>query len=129
MRPSRPASRAGRAGSPRRPCSRFQTGVACRCVDDLPDLLRRAASAAADFRATLGERPVVHEVDPGALRESFGGPLRTAPSPPAQVLEELIGAAEPGLVATAGPRFFGFVIGLSLIHISEPTRRTPISYA
>ena len=31
-----------------------------------------------------------------------------------QVIEHLAKAIEPGLVATAGPRYFGFVIGGSL---------------
>ncbi len=34
--------------------------------------------------------------------------------PADQVVKNLVEAAEPGLVATAGPRFFGFVIGGSL---------------
>ena len=33
---------------------------------------------------------------------------------PADVVDELVAAAEPGLVATTGPRFFGFVIGGAL---------------
>src|SRR3954447_23297359 len=34
--------------------------------------------------------------------------------PASDVVDRLVRAAEPGLVATAGPRFFGFVIGGSL---------------
>jgi glutamate/tyrosine decarboxylase-like PLP-dependent enzyme len=82
-------------------------------VDELRDLLARAAELAADHRESLAERPVARAVDPAALRAGFGQ-LRDAPSPPATVLEELARAAEPGLVATAGPRFFGFVVGGSL---------------
>ncbi|MFS8522512.1 MAG: aminotransferase class V-fold PLP-dependent enzyme, partial [Micromonosporaceae bacterium] len=36
------------------------------------------------------------------------------PTPPERVVDELIEAAEGGLVASAGPRFFGFVIGGAL---------------
>ena len=83
-------------------------------MTDLTDLLGRAASAAADYRATLRERPVAGPVDLDALRDAFGGPLPTAPSPASEVLDALVEAADRGLVATAGPRFFGFVIGGAL---------------
>lgn len=49
-----------------------------------------------------------------ALRAALGGPLPRSPAAPEQVIAELVAAAEPGLLATAGPRFFGFVIGGSL---------------
>ena len=81
---------------------------------DLQTLLGRAAAAAAGYRATLADRPVAPRTDVDALRRAFGGPLPAAGTPPADVLEELIRAAVPGLVATAGPRFFGFVVGGSL---------------
>lgn len=51
-------------------------------------------------------------VDAGAL--AFGGALQAGPLAPEVVLDELVAAADPGLVATAGPRYFGFVIGGSL---------------
>jgi glutamate/tyrosine decarboxylase-like PLP-dependent enzyme len=82
-------------------------------VDELRALLGRAAELAAGYRDGLADRPVAREADPAALRAGFGQ-LREAPTPPGTVLEELARAAEPGLVATAGPRFFGFVIGGSL---------------
>lgn len=83
-------------------------------MDELHALLARAAELAADYRAALADRPVAKAVDVAALRAGFGGPLPDGPSPPSEVLEQLARAAEPGLVATAGPRFFGFVVGGAL---------------
>ncbi len=77
-------------------------------------LLRRAADRAAAFQAGLPERRVAPVVGRDVLATSFGGPLPTGSTPPAAVLDALAAAAEPGLVATPGPRFFGFVIGGSL---------------
>jgi glutamate/tyrosine decarboxylase-like PLP-dependent enzyme len=48
------------------------------------------------------------------MRAALGGPLPEQGEPAAQVIEKLAGDADPGIVATAGPRFFGFVIGGSL---------------
>ncbi|HLV58808.1 MAG TPA: aminotransferase class V-fold PLP-dependent enzyme [Natronosporangium sp.] len=80
----------------------------------MEDLLRRAAEEAARFRAGLADRPVSATRDLGEVRARFAGPLPEHPTPPERVVDELIEAAEGGLVASAGPRFFGFVIGGAL---------------
>jgi glutamate/tyrosine decarboxylase-like PLP-dependent enzyme len=48
------------------------------------------------------------------VRAAFAGPLPRTPMPAGEVVEALVRAAEGGLVATAGPRYFGFVVGGSL---------------
>ena len=77
-------------------------------------LLARTAELAAEYLDSLPTRPVGGPVDRTALRAALGGPLPDGPSDPVAVVEELTAAAAVGLVASAGPRFFGFVIGGSL---------------
>ena len=48
------------------------------------------------------------------LRLSLAGPLPELPSDPREVIAQLAAAAEPGLVASPGGRYFGFVIGGAL---------------
>jgi len=62
----------------------------------------------------MGARPVGATADPATLRAKLGGPLPEQGEPAGQVVEQLARHADPGLVATAGPRFFGFVIGGSV---------------
>ena len=83
-------------------------------MHDLEALLQKAASAAAAYRTGLPERPVAPALPLDVLRSRFGGSLPEAATPPGEVLEALVAAADGGLMATAGPRFFGFVIGGSL---------------
>ncbi|MBB2741133.1 UNVERIFIED_ORG: glutamate/tyrosine decarboxylase-like PLP-dependent enzyme [Microbispora rosea subsp. rosea] len=80
-------------------------------MEELSRLFRSAADHAAAYRSSLPERPVGVPVDQKALTDAFSGPLPSAPSSPEQVLTDLLAAAEPGLVASAGPRYFGFVVG------------------
>ena len=79
-----------------------------------PALLQRTAELAARFLAELPDRPVSPPVTREVLLASLGGPLPDAPSPAMDVVEALSAAVDPGLVAMAGPRYFGFVIGGSL---------------
>jgi glutamate/tyrosine decarboxylase-like PLP-dependent enzyme len=79
-----------------------------------PALLRVAAELAREYLAALPERPVGRPIEPDALRSALGGKLPDHGEDPEQVLARLARSAEPGLVATAGPRYFGFVIGGSL---------------
>jgi len=83
-------------------------------VPESSDGLRRTAEHVAGFRRTLAERPVAPPFDAAALRESLGGPLPHDGADPDAVIEQLVTAVEPVLVATAGPRYFGFVVGGAL---------------
>jgi glutamate/tyrosine decarboxylase-like PLP-dependent enzyme len=68
-------------------------------------------SYSAEFLRSLAKRPVAPSAAVDELRGLLGGPLPEQPSDPSATIRDLIAAAEPGLMATAGPRFFGFVIG------------------
>ena len=81
---------------------------------DTARLLARTAELATDYLTSLDDRPVTTPVDLAALRAAMGGPLPEGPSDPLEVVESLARAADPGIVATAGPRYFGFVIGGSI---------------
>jgi len=77
-------------------------------------LLHRVADEVTRFRDSLPERPVPVTADLEEVRRGFAVALPQGPSPAAQVIDELVVAARPGLMATPGPRFFGFVIGGAL---------------
>ena len=79
------------------------------------DLLRSTAALAIDYLDGVGDRPVGRPVAADRLRDALGrGPLPAAGEDPAEVVASLASAVEPGLVASAGPRYFGFVVGGSL---------------
>ena len=80
----------------------------------LHDLLTSAAARAAEHRDHAGDRPVFPvDVDLGAVRRALGS-LEDGPRPAADVVDQLAAAVEPALVASTGPRYFGFVIGGAL---------------
>lgn len=83
-------------------------------MDDLRRELRAAAELIADYRERLPDAPVTPAAGRAEVRLSLGGEAPGGPTPLKQVIEELVAAATPGLMATAGPRYFGFVIGGSL---------------
>ena len=78
------------------------------------EILRRAAELAIEFREGLADRPVGATTTHAALRNTLGGPIPQDGVEPMQVIEELAAATDPGLIAMAGPRYFGFVIGGSI---------------
>src|SRR5689334_3186624 len=76
--------------------------------------LRAAVEHAEAYLAAIDDRPVAARVTAAAVRQALGGPLPDHGEDPATVVDALATGAEPGLVATAGPRHFGFVIGGAL---------------
>jgi glutamate/tyrosine decarboxylase-like PLP-dependent enzyme len=78
------------------------------------DLLQRAARTAADYLDSLPDRPVGIPVPVDEMRAQLGVELTEDGVPAEQVLAELVEASERGVVATAGPRYFGFVVGGAL---------------
>jgi glutamate/tyrosine decarboxylase-like PLP-dependent enzyme len=80
----------------------------------LRSLLGDATTLAAEFLEELPRRRVTPTATADGLRKGLGGPLPEEPREPRRVLAELARGVEPGLMATPGGRFFGFVIGGSL---------------
>jgi glutamate/tyrosine decarboxylase-like PLP-dependent enzyme len=78
------------------------------------DALARAADRAGSWLGSLPGRPVGVPVDPAVVVDRLAGPLPEHGVEPVAVVDELATALEPGLVATPGPRYFGFVTGGSL---------------
>lgn len=82
--------------------------------DDVRRLLDDTARRAADYLESLSNRPVARPVDAEGLRARLGGELPEVGAAAADVVRELSEGADEGVVATAGPRYFGFVNGGSL---------------
>ena len=78
------------------------------------DLLRRTAELAADHLDSLDSRPVYPRAGVAELRAALDGPLPEGPSDPLQVIEQLTGDVNPGVVASQSGCYFGFVVGASL---------------
>ncbi len=81
----------------------------------MPDpLLDRTRELAESFLSGVDTRPVFPNATFGELVEALGGPLPEESQDPQVVIENFAAAADPGLVATPGPRYFGFVTGGSV---------------
>ena len=80
----------------------------------LRDLLERTTTHALDFLEGLDERRVAPPASVAELRKALGGPLPEDSVEPERVVDELVRSVEPGLLASGGGRFFGWVIGGTL---------------
>ncbi|MEE9142861.1 MAG: aminotransferase class V-fold PLP-dependent enzyme [Gammaproteobacteria bacterium] len=79
------------------------------------DVIETAAECSARYLENIQERSVAStEADIAAAVEALGGPMPDDPSDPVAVIELLDRYGSAATTATAGPRFFGFVIGGSL---------------
>jgi glutamate/tyrosine decarboxylase-like PLP-dependent enzyme len=75
------------------------------------DVLSAAHRLASQFLQQAAARHVGGTATRRALLDSLGGPLPMKPSDPLLVIDDLAKNADPGFVASVGPRFFGFVTG------------------
>ena len=84
-------------------------------MSDTADLLRHTAEQSIAYLDGVAERPVGRPIASGPLRKALGdGPLPERGEDPGAVVAGLVAGADAGLVASAGPRYFGFVVGGSL---------------
>ena len=68
----------------------------------------------AEYRAAADDEAVFPAVDLDDVRAAIGGPVPEDPTPASGVIDQLIEGVEPAVVATTGPRYFGFVVGGAL---------------
>jgi glutamate/tyrosine decarboxylase-like PLP-dependent enzyme len=80
----------------------------------MKELLAETADRAAQYLAGLANRHVAPLAEDLARLDALGGALPQGPSDPSEVLALLDDIGSPATVATAGGRYFGFVIGGSL---------------
>jgi glutamate/tyrosine decarboxylase-like PLP-dependent enzyme len=83
-------------------------------MDEREEAVRRATELGLEFLRSLETRHVGARESASQIRERLGGPLPESGTDAAAVVEQLVAAADPGIVASAGPRYFGFVIGGTL---------------
>lgn len=83
-------------------------------MDELSLALRGATDHIVAYRAGLRDSPVGPLATRAETRAGMAGPVPERGSTPTEVVAELIELATPGLMASAGPRYFGFVVGGSV---------------
>jgi len=82
--------------------------------EEIARALEAAADRAVAYLAALDQRPVAPRREALAGLARFEEPLPAEPSDPEAVLRLLDDAGSPATVASAGPRYFGFVTGGAL---------------
>jgi len=82
--------------------------------EEMSMLLEMTRRHAATWFASLRERAVQATASADELRAMLGGPLPPRGADAETVVEVLASAGMRGTVATAGPRYFGFVVGGSV---------------
>jgi glutamate/tyrosine decarboxylase-like PLP-dependent enzyme len=82
--------------------------------DATAELLRVAAERAARYTRDVGGRRVAPAAEDVRRLDAFDEPLPPGPEDAGDVIARLDELGSPATLATAGPRFFGFVIGGSL---------------
>lgn len=85
--------------------------VDSRPFDDFERVLDRAVSVASAYLASLPERPVAYPVTPAEMSAALAEPLPEYGVDPAGLADEWFARAERGIVASSGPRFYGWMIG------------------
>lgn len=78
------------------------------------ELLTQASQRAIDYLGDIQERSVQPEEAAVNELSKLGGPLSDSRTNPAEVIDLLDRVGSPATVATAGPRYFGYVVGGSL---------------
>src|SRR5215207_3502871 len=75
------------------------------------EVLGLADRYAREWLDSVRERPIPPRVDVEAVMDALGRGFPEHGEPPTEVIRRLAEGAEPGLIATGSPRFFGWVIG------------------
>lgn len=74
-------------------------------------ILEAALKIGTHYLDGVASRHVGDTASRAALMKTLGGPLPVGSTDPVTVLTQLAQQADPGIVASAGPRYFGFVTG------------------
>ena len=83
-------------------------------MDDLARSLHDVADRVAAYRRDLASASVSPSAGRATIRAQMAGPVPETGAATEQVIAELEELAQPGLMASAGPRYFGFVVGGSI---------------
>jgi glutamate/tyrosine decarboxylase-like PLP-dependent enzyme len=83
-------------------------------MDNFGDALREVTDHLAAYRSGLERSRVAPRATRSEIRASITAPVPEHGVATREVIAELIDRATPGLMASAGPRYFGFVVGGSL---------------
>ena len=73
--------------------------------------LKAAYDHATRYISEVAQRQVGSRMPRADLLAALGGPLPIAGTDPVDVINHLATSADPGIIATIGPRYFGFVTG------------------
>ena len=80
-------------------------------MSHLRHVLEQTANRIADYREGLADARVGPTSSRAEVAASFDQDLPDDPTPVEEAIDELVDAVSPGLMSSAGPRYFGFVVG------------------